>query len=70
MDGRPAETLTGLTKSLGAFAVASARACSARLVALSGCVPPEDVHRATEAGFDHHLAKPFDLDKLRALLRA
>jgi CheY-like chemotaxis protein len=43
---------------------------SARLVALSDYVLPEDVHRATEAGFDHHLAKPFDLDKLRALLRA
>jgi two-component system CheB/CheR fusion protein len=39
-----------------------------RLIALSGYARDEDVRRATEAGFDHHVAKPPDLRKLRALL--
>ena len=38
------------------------------LVALSGYALPEDVQRATEAGFERHLAKPPDLEKLRLLL--
>ena len=41
------------------------RAC---LVALSGYALPQDIQHATEAGFAHYLAKPFDLEKLRALL--
>jgi PAS domain S-box-containing protein len=39
-----------------------------RLVALSGYAQPEDLARAAEAGFDAHLAKPPDLDKLQQLL--
>jgi PAS domain S-box-containing protein len=38
------------------------------LVALSGYALPEDLRRATEAGFDRHLAKPPDFDKLERLL--
>jgi CheY-like chemotaxis protein len=34
------------------------------LVALSGYAQPEDVQRATEAGFDQHLAKPPNLESL------
>jgi len=34
------------------------------LVALSGYAQPEDVQRATEAGFDRHLAKPPNLESL------
>jgi two-component system CheB/CheR fusion protein len=41
------------------------------LVALSGYALPEDVQRASQAGFDQHLAKPPNLDTLeRALARA
>jgi CheY-like chemotaxis protein len=39
-----------------------------RLVALSGYAQPEDVTRATEAGFDVHVAKPPAPEKLAALL--
>jgi CheY-like chemotaxis protein len=38
------------------------------LVALSGYGQEEDVRRAREAGFHHHLIKPADLEALRALL--
>jgi PAS domain S-box-containing protein len=38
------------------------------LVALSGYAQPEDVQRAREAGFDRHLAKPTNLDRLEQLL--
>jgi CheY-like chemotaxis protein/two-component sensor histidine kinase len=38
------------------------------LVALSGYVRAEDRRRALDAGFDHHLAKPADLDALEELL--
>ncbi len=40
------------------------------LVAITGYGQEEIVQRAREAGFDHHLLKPLDLDKLLALLRA
>jgi PAS domain S-box-containing protein len=40
----------------------------ARLVALSGYAAPDDVARARGAGFDEHLAKPPDLDRLAHLL--
>ncbi|HXY40302.1 MAG TPA: ATP-binding protein [Vicinamibacteria bacterium] len=40
------------------------------LVALSGYASPEDISRAREAGFDHHLAKPADLERLARLLAA
>jgi len=38
------------------------------LVALSGHTLPEDLQRASEAGFQRHLAKPPSLEKLEALL--
>ena len=39
------------------------------LVALSGYGRDEDKQRALDAGFDHHLVKPPDLDLLANLLR-
>jgi CheY-like chemotaxis protein len=41
---------------------------TAVLVALTGYATAEDVQRAREAGFDHHLAKPTDLDRLDEVL--
>jgi len=41
---------------------------SAALVALTGYATPEDAVRAREAGFDAHLAKPPDLERLAELL--
>jgi PAS domain S-box-containing protein len=41
---------------------------SAHLVALTGYALPEDLGRAAEAGFDHHLAKPPSPEKLQELL--
>jgi signal transduction histidine kinase len=38
------------------------------LVALTGWGQEEDRRRVREAGFDHHLVKPADLDALRSLL--
>ncbi|HSD16760.1 MAG TPA: response regulator [Thermomonas sp.] len=35
------------------------------LVAVTGWGQPEDLRRTAEAGFDHHLVKPPDLDRLR-----
>ena len=43
---------------------------SARLVALSGYAQPEDVRRATEAGFERHLAKPPSLAQVEQVLGA
>ncbi len=39
------------------------------LVALSGWVQPDDRARTREAGFDHHLAKPLQLESLELVLR-
>jgi signal transduction histidine kinase/CheY-like chemotaxis protein len=39
------------------------------LIALTGYGQPEDERRAREAGFDAHLVKPADIDRLRALIR-
>jgi PAS domain S-box-containing protein len=39
-----------------------------RLIAMTGYGQEEDRLRAREAGFDHHLVKPVDLDSLRELL--
>jgi PAS domain S-box-containing protein len=39
-----------------------------RLIALSGYAQPEDVAKAVEAGFDAHVAKPPDPEKLASLL--
>lgn len=41
---------------------------SVRLIALTGWGQEEDVRRAARAGFDHHLVKPPDLEKLGKLL--
>ena len=38
------------------------------LIACTGWGQPEDQHRSNEAGFDHHLVKPVDLDALIQLL--
>ena len=38
------------------------------LVALTGWGQAEDSALAEQAGFDHHLTKPADVDQLRALL--
>jgi len=38
------------------------------LVALSGYAQPEDVQRASEAGFDRHVTKPPNMEKLERIL--
>jgi signal transduction histidine kinase/DNA-binding response OmpR family regulator len=38
------------------------------LIALTGFTQPEDQRRAREAGFDAHLAKPVDIEKLQRLV--
>jgi CheY-like chemotaxis protein len=38
------------------------------LIALTGWGQPEDRRRSNEAGFDHHLVKPVEVDSLQALL--
>ena len=43
---------------------------AACLVALTGWGQDDDRQRARDAGFDHHLVKPVDLDVLQDLLRA
>ena len=40
-----------------------------QLVAITGYGQPSDRERAFEAGFDAHLAKPVEFDKLAATLR-
>ncbi len=40
------------------------------LIALTGYGTPEDRKRALDAGFDHHMTKPADVDELRRLLAA
>jgi signal transduction histidine kinase/CheY-like chemotaxis protein len=39
-----------------------------RLVAVTGYGQPEDRARSADAGFDHHLVKPVDLDELRGVI--
>lgn len=39
-----------------------------QLVALSGYAQPQDIERSQQAGFDHHLAKPPDVDQLERIL--
>jgi CheY-like chemotaxis protein len=39
-----------------------------RLIALTGYGQPDDQQDSLEAGFDHHLTKPVDYEKLRQLL--
>jgi CheY-like chemotaxis protein len=38
------------------------------IVAVTGWGQPQDVQRSRDAGFDHHLVKPIDIDKLTALI--
>ena len=40
------------------------------LIAVTGYAEPADRRKAQEAGFDHFLAKPIDLEQLRGLLKA
>jgi CheY-like chemotaxis protein len=40
----------------------------AALVALSGYARPEDIQQATEAGFDHHVAKPPSIELIKQIL--
>lgn len=42
---------------------------SCLLVALTGFGQESDRQLAREAGFDHHLVKPIDVEKLRELLK-
>ena len=46
----------------------SANGKKVRLIALTGWGQDEDKRRAHEAGFDHHLTKPVDRERLDALL--
>jgi CheY-like chemotaxis protein len=39
-----------------------------QLIAVSGYAQPEDVQRAIEAGFDRHIAKPCEFEKIERLL--
>ena len=48
----------------------SGRGKDLRLIALTGWGQDEDKRRAREAGFDHHLTKPVDPQRLEALLAA
>ncbi len=41
---------------------------SLHVIALSGYASPEDIERSRKAGFDHHVAKPTDLDALEKIL--
>jgi CheY-like chemotaxis protein len=43
---------------------------SVRLIAVSGWFSPEDIDRVSNAGFDAHVLKPIDLDKLPGVLQA
>jgi CheY-like chemotaxis protein len=45
-----------------------AESSSALLIAVTGYGREADVAKARDAGFDHHLVKPVDFDKLRSLL--
>jgi CheY-like chemotaxis protein len=56
----------GMAKRLRADTDAAVR--SVFLVALSGYAGSEDVHRAKEAGFDRHVAKPASLETIEKLL--
>jgi len=47
---------------------ADPRTCAMLLVAVTGYGQEQDRRAALEAGFDHHMVKPVDLDKLAAIL--
>jgi CheY-like chemotaxis protein len=46
-----------------------AEGCAALLVALTGWGSDADRQRAREAGFDHHLTKPVELEAVEKLLK-
>ncbi len=65
----------GLPGAMDGYAVATAlrglpQLAGVRLIALSGYADTRTRDRARDAGFDAHLAKPADLDRLEAALRA
>lgn len=60
--------LPGSDGYLLASRVKAAHGARPALVAMSGYGEPQDVERATRAGFDHQLVKPIDMRALRALL--
>ena len=64
------QKLERLQKILAAAGVASRRKAEQVLLQVVACLEalPEDQQRATEAGFNRHLAKPPSLTALRALL--
>jgi CheY-like chemotaxis protein len=43
---------------------------STPMIALTGYALPEDLHRAREAGFDRHMAKPPTLEQINKILAA
>ncbi|BCS34960.1 hypothetical protein TBR22_A41860 [Luteitalea sp. TBR-22] len=49
---------------------ASRATSKALLIALTGYGQPEDVERATAAGFDHHVVKPVSLETILDLVRS
>lgn len=49
---------------------ATPRHASTQLIALTGWGQEQDVRRSQDAGIDHHMVKPPDLDRLRDLIAA
>jgi PAS domain S-box-containing protein len=60
--------LPGMSGYDVARALRARRTNGMRLIAVSGYAQPEDLERASEAGFDHHVAKPPDPDLIERLL--
>ena len=63
----------GLTEEMDGYALATAiredsQLSDVYLIAASGYGQPEDKARARDAGFDQHLTKPIDLDRLGELV--
>ena len=40
------------------------------MIALTGYAQPEDRQHCLDAGFDHHVVKPLDFERLRTLIAA
>jgi PAS domain S-box-containing protein len=60
--------LPGMSGYEVAMALSAQRANGTRLISVSGYAQPEDVQRAIEAGFDGHVAKPWDPEQIERLL--
>jgi PAS domain S-box-containing protein len=43
---------------------------AALFVAISGYAQPQDIERSRQAGFQHHLAKPVDIERIKEVLRS